>query len=126
MQAEPTTKIKVKFPGDREIDVLRPAKANPDHLLQQIFDEFNDGSTHACEEFKAQKECRSFSAFDFVRLNEQWYQCQSVGWEAVTQEFVEEIDRKVREHPLFLVHGSWVALDRVMFAQNHAVDPFDL
>lgn len=125
MQAEPTTKVKVKYPGEREFDLIRQPAEKPEELLQQLFDQFNDGSRHECEEFKACPQCRSLSSNDFIRLDEQWYQCKSVGWEAVTPKFVQDIDLKVRQHPLFMT-SPWVALDRVMFALNHAVDPFDL
>ena len=85
-----------------------------EQILELVFGWFNNGSGSECREFLAAG-VRSLSVNDFVQVNEQWYQCLSVGWKAVTDEFVDEIEKLVVEHILFKAHGGWYALDKIMF-----------
>jgi len=48
---------------------------------------------------------RSLSVHDCVRIDEDWYQCASVGWTKVNNEYVDELEKKVVEHPMFKLHG---------------------
>jgi len=114
--------VTIKLPAEKVYKVVRTALNTPEELLEQIFHEFNPDSGQKCKEYT---NGRGLSTNDFVCLDTQWYQCESTGWKTVTPAFVEEIEKKVRAHPEFSI-SPWVALDRVMYAQRHAVDPFDL
>ena len=59
--------------------------------LDEIFDGFNGGSGRECRLFSMTPKMRSMSVGDFVRVDSQWYQCASGGWNKVTPERVEEV-----------------------------------
>ena len=86
-------------------------------VLEEIFGMFNHGSGHECELFLKSK-MRSLSVNDFVRVNTQWYQCRSVGWEAVTEEYVDELEKAVVSHPAYNLHGGFYCLDQIMWARR--------
>lgn len=79
-----------------EIEVLIPSKGDESdsvkmtlnlemtksQVLELMFDWFNHGSGSECQMF-LDKKCRSLSVNDFVRLNDEWFQCRSVGWDKV-------------------------------------------
>ena len=59
--------------------------------LEEIFDGFNAGSGLECRLFSMTPKMRSMSVGDFVRIEDQWYQCASGDWIKVTPERVEEV-----------------------------------
>lgn len=79
-----------------EIEVLIPSKGDESdsvkmtlnlemtksQVLELMFEWFNHGSGSECQMF-LDKKCRSLSVNDFVRLNDEWFQCRSVGWDKV-------------------------------------------
>lgn len=114
----------VKYPCEREVNLsTRVGVAMTDiDILEQIFAWFNAGSNRECDAFLSQQ-MRSLSSNDFVCLNGQWWQCMNVGWEKVTQEFVDAVCAEVRYHPDYLseARSAWSALDRVMSARRQAI-----
>lgn len=83
-------------------------------LLEQIYAWFNHGSGREADIFLNSK-MRSLSVFDFVRLDGVWFQCRGTGWDAVTDEYVDEIEKAVVNHPKFKLHGGFSALNEVMW-----------
>lgn len=57
-------------------------------VLEILFGRFNHGSGEECQDFLYRK-CRSLSVNDFVRLNGEWFQCRSQGWDSVTRASVK-------------------------------------
>ena len=85
-----------------EIEVLIPEKGdnsdstlmslnlemNRSEVLELMFGWFNHGSGSECQMFSERKG-RSLSVNDFVRLNDEWFQCRSMGWDKVDDSLVE-------------------------------------
>jgi hypothetical protein len=62
-------------------------------VLEMLFGWFNHGSGSECQMFLERKG-RSLSVNDFVRLNDEWFQCRSMGWEKVDGSLVKsQIDQ---------------------------------
>ena len=110
-------KIIVNYPGDNLFTFNLDDAPSHDHLLAKIFASCNNGSGQECKEFKASK-TRSLSVNDLVKIDDQWYQCASFGWKAVSEEFVDELEKAVVEHPKFSLYGAWSALDDVMWSKR--------
>ena len=53
-------------------------------VLEKVFGWFNSGSGEEHQDFLKSK-CRSFSVNDFVKLNGEWFQCRSSGWDLVEE-----------------------------------------
>lgn len=88
--------------------------------LEDIFAMFNHGSNRECIPFLNRK-FRSLSVHDCVRVDEQWYQCRSTGWEKVTEEFVDELEKDVVNHSLYSLYGAWSALNDVMWVKHRRI-----
>lgn len=86
-------------------------------LLEQVFAWFNNGSGQECAMFLESK-MRSLSVNDCVRLDGQWYQCRVVGWEKVSEQFVDDLEREVVQHPLFTINGCWFCLNDIMWKKH--------
>jgi hypothetical protein len=56
-------------------------------VLEKVFGWFNSGSGEEHQDFLKRK-CRSFSVNDFVKLNGEWFQCRSRGWDLVEESLV--------------------------------------
>lgn len=110
-------KIIVNYPGDDLFTFNLEDAPSHDHLLAEVFASCNYGSGQECKEFKAAK-TRSLSVNDLVKIDEQWYQCASFGWKAVSEEFVDELEKAVVEHPKFALYGAWSALDDIMWSKR--------
>lgn len=93
---------------------------DPIGILEEVFAAFNHGSSRECELFLKSK-MRSLSVNDFVRLNTQWYQCRSVGWEKVTEEFVDELEKAVVSHPMFNLHGAFFCVNDIMWKKHKQI-----
>ena len=104
--------IEIVYPGELRKMLALVSELEPLDLLEQIFAWFNAGSGNECDEFKRSR-MRSLSVNDFVRVNDEWYQCASYGWVPVSAALVAEIETAVRNHPL-CSESAWCALDRVM------------
>lgn len=61
--------------------------APPSQVLEKVFGWFNSGSGEEHQDF-LRSDCRSLSVNDFVRLNDDWFQCRSVGWDKVDDTLV--------------------------------------
>lgn len=83
------------------------------NILEMVFAQFNHGSGMESDLFIGSKK-RSLSVNDVVGINGKYYLCESFGWKEVTVAFVNQLEKKVAEHPFRLIHGPWFALNRVM------------
>lgn len=108
--------VLVNYIGDIAIKVNIPApnNASDEDVLEDVFARFNHGSGLEDPIFLAQK-VRSLSVHDLVRVDDKWYQCESVGWKLVTDEYVDSLERLVVNHPSFKEEGPWYALQQVMW-----------
>lgn len=103
----------IKYPGEFETIFTTTSNLSYETQLEMIFAEWNHGSSAESELFKNSK-VRSLSVNDFVCINDNWFQCASVGWRPVSKKFVNQIEKEVTEHNLFKKYGGFVTLDRVM------------
>ena len=62
-------------------------------ILEMVFAQWNHGSGMESEQFIGSKK-RSLSVNDIVCVNGTYYQCASFGWNEVTSDYVNELDRK--------------------------------
>ena len=88
-------------------------------LLENIFAQFNHGSMQECDYLLSNK-MRSLSVHDFVKVDGEWFQCASVGWIPVTEEYVNEIEGAVTDCPEFEKLGAWHALQDLMWLTRKA------
>lgn len=108
--------IVVNLIGDVARTFVVESKLGVDALLEEVFAQFNHGSGKESELF-LKSGMRSLSKHDCVRVDGQWYQCLSMGWGEVTEQFVDELEKKVVSHSLFTLHGAWFCLSEVMWAE---------
>ena len=113
-----TVCVKIIYPGEFATDVFFTYDNQPTDLdvLERIFAEWNHGSGAECEKL-IKSNCRSLSVHDIVVVNGQYYQCKSIGWEPVTEEFVIQLQRDVKNH-INYNQSAWYALDCVMWERN--------
>jgi hypothetical protein len=84
--------------------------------LERVFAEWNHGSGMECEMFiKSNK--RSLSVNDIVCVNTKYFQCQSVGWNKVTDEYVYQLEQDVANSHR-RSEGAWFALSDVMYSRT--------
>jgi hypothetical protein len=103
--------IEIVYPGekkivfDRQPVVLREFPEVLDYpiILEETFAQWNRGSGQESKKFLRQKNCRSLSVGDFVRVQDKWFHCDMIGWNEVSAEFVENFQHKIeeflRQHP---------------------------
>lgn len=111
-------KIVINYIGDRAHTFFVDSEKSTEDLLEQIFAWFNHGSGQECTEFLV-KRMRSLSVNDCVRLDGQWYQCRGLGWEKVSEEFVDQLEKDVVQHPEFAKSGGWRCLWDVMWKKHN-------
>lgn len=109
----------VHYPGDETHSFFFDMEEDKTitQILEKIFAWFNHGSGQEAPIF-LQRKIRSLSVNDFVRLNGQWYQCKSVGWEKVTNEYVDRIDRAVITHPKYVELGGTFCMSDIMWKKS--------
>jgi len=109
-------KVFVNYIGDIGISIEVEGNS-PHEILEYVFAAFNYGSGMEHPEFIKHK-TRSLSVNDCVRVGNQWYQCMGVGWVTRSEQFVDDLESKVVNHPDFNEHGPWFALSEVMWEEN--------
>lgn len=92
--------IKIVYPGEFVTVFTIESDNCHSNILERIFAEWNNGSGYECKLFNDSK-IRSLSVNDFVCIDDNWYQCASIGWRPVTQKFVDLIENKINNHPDF-------------------------
>jgi len=106
---------------DNKVSVIYPAEFTMSFslegdckhtLLEQIFEQWNAGSGRESDLFKNSK-VRSLSVNDIVCINDEYFQCKSLGWQSVSKEYVEDLENKVKSHSDFDRYGAWFTLSRL-------------
>lgn len=119
-----------------EIEVLIPSKGDESdsvnmtlnlemtksQVLELIFEWFNHGSGSECQMF-LDKKCRSLSVNDFVRLNDEWFQCRSVGWDKVDGSLVRN-QIEAAKAACVQGHGQ-VSMWSALYTLNHGDYKFE-
>ena len=95
-------------------------EVDPHDILEMVFAQWNHGSGLELELFVKSKK-RSLSVNDIVCVNGRYWQCASFGWDEVTAEYVEQLEKDVENNPLTKEHGSWFGLNDVMHNQKRAL-----
>ena len=111
---KPLRTFVIKYPADKTFTLIVRDNCSQMDLLEKIFAQFNHGSGQECDFFLGNK-MRSLSVNDFVKVDNQWFQCAGVGWEPVTEQRVNEIEGAVIDSPKFATHGAWFALQDLMW-----------
>lgn len=113
--------IHIIYPAEKTISFVHESDNSCEDILEEMFAMFNNGSGVESDLFISSK-CRSLSVNDIVCVNGKYHQCQSFGWQEVSTEFVNKLEKEVTNHPDF-VHGPWFALISVMFEKNKDNEP---
>jgi hypothetical protein len=109
-------KVFVNYIGDIGISIEVDGET-PREILEYVFAAFNYGSGMEHPEFLKHR-TRSLSVNDFVRVGNQWYQCMSMGWEPRDDQFVDDLESRVVNHPMYKEHGPWFALSDIMWGEK--------
>ena len=100
--------IVIDYPGDRRLFVSLVHQSTEDlDILEEVFAQYNHGSGQECQHFLNNK-MRSLSVGDFVNVNDQWWECASVGWKKVDSLHVSNFTNAVARHPKLTEYGAWV------------------
>jgi hypothetical protein len=86
-------------------------------ILEMVFAQWNAGSGCESELFiKSRK--RSLSVNDIVCVNGTYFQCASFGWDEVSPEYVNDLEKSVAIHPRRFVDSAWSVLNDVMWERK--------
>jgi hypothetical protein len=108
--------IHVIYPDEATYSYVATNDMSVEDNLERVFAEWNHGSGMECEMFiKSNK--RSLSVNDIVCVNGKYFQCQSVGWNKVTDEYVINLENEVANSPR-RSEGAWFALSDVMYSRS--------
>jgi hypothetical protein len=110
------TEVIVNYPGDRIVKAKIEGH-EPFEVLENTIAAFDHGSGRECPEFLESK-MRSFSVNDLVRIGTTWYQCEPVGWHEVTEQYVDDLEKAVVEHPSYTLHGAWFVLSELAWERK--------
>jgi hypothetical protein len=110
--------IHVIYPNEMVYSFVTINDMSVEDNLERVFAEWNHGSGMECELFIQSKK-RSLSVNDIVAVNGVYYQCASFGWNKVSVDFVNQLEKEVAIHPYRFVHGAWFALNEVMWGHRH-------
>jgi hypothetical protein len=108
--------IHVIYPDDFTSSFIMDNDMSTADILERVFAEWNHGSGMECELFIHSKK-RSLSVNDIVCVNGKYFQCQSVGWNKVTDEYVYQLEQDVANSPR-RSEGAWFALSDVMYSRT--------
>jgi hypothetical protein len=107
----------VCYPGDKYHTLTCSLTGPASEVLEAVFAWFNAGSQVECDYFLGNR-MRSLSVNDCVKVDGQWYQCMSVGWKPVTNDYVHDLHREVIQHPHSRLHSAWSALNEIMWQRK--------
>jgi hypothetical protein len=108
--------VSIIYPGERNFSFVTADENSYENQLERIFAEWNHGSGMESKDF-IDARIRSLSVNDFVGINGKWWQVASIGWRPVTKEFIEKLEKAIRNHPRFS-EGGWFALHELMREYN--------
>jgi hypothetical protein len=106
--------ITIFFPGQRTLSYWLDSDKPVNEVLEIVFAQCNHGSGQECPMF-LQENLRSLSVNDCVAVDDQYFQCKSVGWEEVNKDYPWDLDEMVRNHPEYKSQeDAWFVLSRIM------------
>ena len=108
--------VHVIYPDEYLASFIVEGEYTTEDILERVFAQWNHGSGCECEQFINSKK-RSLSVNDIVCVNGRYWQCASFGWNEVTAEYVNQLEKDVENHPRRF-HGAWFALNEVMWDRN--------
>ena len=108
--------INIIYPDEAVNSFVMTTDMSTADILERVFAEWNHGSGMECEMFVKSKK-RSLSVNDIVCVNGTYFQCQSVGWNKVTDEYVYQLEQDVANSPR-RSEGAWFALSDVMYSRT--------
>lgn len=109
--------VTILYPGERTITVEIEGSTTSE-ILENAFASFNHGSGRVHETLNGRPGCRSMSVNDLVKVDDKWFQCESIGWKEVTEQYVYELEEEVRTHASFKEFGAWFTLSEVMYQKR--------
>lgn len=109
--------ITVIYPAEFRATFVLESDEPVTKILEMVFDQWNNGIGEESELFKNSR-CRSMCVNDIVCVNGVDYQCKGCGWERVSFEYTNQLEKDVRSHPLFF-QGAWFALTDIMWKQRY-------
>jgi len=112
--SKPLRTFTVNYPAEKSFTLTVRDNCSQKELLEKIFEQFNHGSGKECDFFLG-NHMRSLSVHDFVKVDGQWFQCASIGWNPVTREYVDRIEGAVIDSPSFTARGARAALQELMW-----------
>jgi hypothetical protein len=110
--------IQVIYPGERRFMYVHEYEGTTNYILERVFAGWNAGSNEEHPLFLQDKRARSMSSNDIVVVDGEYFQCEPVGWKRVDENYVNELEKEVKNHPIY-EQSAWCALDRVMFEKRY-------
>ena len=93
-------KVKVIYPGYKTFEFSRFSNGDWDYFWETLKAEWRKDSLTACALFK-DANIRSFCVNDFIKVDDTYYRCMCPGGMVeVSEEFVNEIEDRIRNHYL--------------------------
>lgn len=108
--------VHIIYPDEYSCCFIMYSDMSTHDILERVFAEWNHGSGVECELF-IRSQRRSLSVNDVVCVNGKYFQCASFGWNEVSPEYVNELEKAVATHPRRW-DGAWFALNEVMWERN--------
>lgn len=93
-----TVQVEIVYPGRFKTSFTREYPLNTDHniILEDIFDQWNAGSSRECQEFIDSNQ-RSLSVNDFVTIDGIPYRCNALGWKQLPKNYISELDALINK-----------------------------
>lgn len=111
--------IHIIYPDDFSSSFIMETEGKVDDktILEWVFAQWNNGSCQESELF-IKSQIRSMSVNDIVCVNGNYYQCASMGWDAVTPNYVTHLIEEVVNHPKRSECGPYRCLDDIMWQRK--------
>ncbi len=92
--------VKIIYPGHKTFEIKRFGNGDWDYFWKTLKEEWRSNSPNACSTFK-DANIRSLGINDFVKVDDTYYRSTCPGGMVeVAEEFVKEIEDKIRNHYL--------------------------
>ncbi len=90
-------KVKIIYPGQKTFEFNRFSNGDMDLFFNMLIREWQHKSNNECTTF-LDSQIRSFSNNDFMKVDDKYYQYTVFGMKEVTEEFVNLIEDKIKNH----------------------------
>jgi len=105
--------IHVIYPDESIHSYVIESDEKIEHILEDVFGEWNHGSGMESLLFKNSKK-RSVSVNDIVCVNGRYFQCASIGWNEVDSAYVNDLENEVSRSK-YRDTSAYMALSEVMW-----------